>query len=105
MRMWKQCNRDRSWWTYNKLSAESAAPLGFTELYINFQLIVELSDHNFTVLVHSHRNRRLFSAKKLLKPTAHYLLSIKRQTDTLSDKLVNIVEHLAAKESNISLRS
>ncbi len=33
--------------------------------------------------------------KKLLKPTVHYMLS------TVSDQLVNVVEHLKAKEPDI----
>lgn len=35
------------------------------------------------------------SPKKL---TVDYLLSRKQQTDTVEDELVNVVEHLAAKE-------
>ncbi len=31
------------------------------------------------------------------KPTEHYLSSVKQQTDTVRDQLVNIVQHLAAK--------
>lgn len=37
--------------------------------------------------------------KKLWKPTAQNVLSNKQQTNTVSDKLVNIVEHLRANES------
>lgn len=36
--------------------------------------------------------------KKLWKPTAQNVLSNKQQTNTVSDKLVNIVEHLRANE-------
>ena len=39
------------------------------------------------------------------RPTVHYLLSSKQQTDPARDQLVNIVEHLAAKEPEIYLRS
>ena len=38
-----------------RIISDSAAPLGFTELYSEFQLIVYLSGCNFTVLVHSQR--------------------------------------------------
>lgn len=38
--MWKQCERG---WTYRELSPDSPAPLGFTELYSEFQLIAQLS--------------------------------------------------------------
>ena len=56
-----------------RIISDSAAPLGFTELYSEFQLIVYLSGCNFTVLVHLHRSntvvfgrrRQLFSEKKL----------------------------------------
>ncbi len=37
------------------------------------------------------------------KPTVHYLPSTKQQADTVTNQLVNIVEHLAAKEPHISL--
>ncbi len=66
---------------------------------------------SFTVLGHSHFSQsvvfcsflQLWSKKK--KRPVHDLLSTKHQTDTLRDKLVNIVEHLAAKETDIYLRS
>ena len=56
-----------------RIISDSAAPLGFTELYSEFQLIVYLSGCNFTILVHSQRShsvvlgrsRQLFSEKKL----------------------------------------
>ena len=34
----------------------------------------------------------------------HHLLSSKQQTDTVKEKLVNVVQHLAAEEPEISLR-
>ena len=39
-----------------RIISDSAAPLGFTELYSEFQLIVYLSVCNFTVLFHSQRS-------------------------------------------------
>ena len=48
-----------------RIISDSAAPLGITELYSEFQLIVYLSGCNFTVLVHSQRLIALFSEKKL----------------------------------------
>lgn len=76
-----------------RITTESAAPLGFTELYSEIQLIVQLSAHNFTVFIHSHCSfsavlgcsRQLFSTKKLKNPTLHYLPSTKQQTDTVRD--------------------
>ncbi len=44
-----------------------------------------------------------FQWKSSNKPTIHYLLSTKQQTDTIRDKLVNIVEQLAAKEPHVFL--
>ncbi len=38
------------------------------------------------------------------KATVCYLVSSKKQTDTVREQLVNLVEHLAAKETDISLR-
>ena len=37
--------------------------------------------------------------------TIHHLRTSKQQTDPVRDQLVNIVEHLAAKEPDISLKS
>lgn len=49
------------------LSPESAALLGFMELYSDFQLTVKLSDLTFTVLLHSHRRHNIyFSSMQLL---------------------------------------
>ena len=42
----------------------------------------------------------MFSDKHLLTATVHHL-----QTDPVRDQLVNIVEHLAAKEPEVSLSS
>lgn len=36
-------------------------------------------------------------------PTAHFLLSTKQQTDTVADKMVKTLEHLAAKEPDVSV--
>ena len=36
------------------------------------------------------------------KPTVHYLPSTKQQTDKVLNQLLNIVEHLTAKEPDIS---
>lgn len=39
------------------------------------------------------------------KPSVHhFLLSIKLQTDTVGDQLVNIMEHLAAEDPDVSPR-
>ncbi len=46
-----------------------------------------------------------FQIKSSKIPIVHYLLSTKHQTDTVRDQLVNIVEHLTAKEPDIFLRS
>lgn len=86
-----------------------AALLGFTELYNKFQLIVPL----FEPQVDRFGSFSLFcciflvtgDSPFLLKKTAHYLFSTKQQTDTVKDQLVNILEHLAAKELSISFRS
>lgn len=43
--------------------------------------------------------------KQLPQPTVHCMLKSRQLTEAVSDKLVSIVEHLAAKELNISLRS
>lgn len=46
-----------------------------------------------------------FQQKSAKKPTVRYLLNTKRQTDTVSDYLVNIVDHLSIKEPIFFLRS
>ncbi len=46
-----------------------------------------------------------FQQKSSFKSTAHHLPSTKQHTDKVSNQLVNIMEHLAAKEPDISLRS
>ncbi len=43
--------------------------------------------------------------RQLYKPVVPYLSSTKWQTDTVSNQLVNIMEHLAAKEPDVSFRS
>ena len=51
----------------------------------------------------SHCFQQVFSKQALIKnPLVHYLLGSKQQTDTVGGQLVNIVEHLAAKEPEIS---
>ena len=64
------------------------------------------------VLVNSHHSHSIVSVtagrccqrNTCEKATVHYLLS-RQQTDTVRQHLVNIVEHLAAKELDITLRS
>lgn len=63
-----------------RISAGSAAPLGFTEFYNKFQCL----KHNLTVLFHFH--------------CSHSVTFSKQQTDTVRGQLVNTQEHLAAKE-------
>ena len=46
-----------------------------------------------------------FHQNGLWKPTVHYLLTTKQQQNKVSDQLVNIVEHLAVQEPDISLRT
>ncbi len=84
MVMWKRCDNvkgvargDEPTENYH-LNPESATFQHFSE----FQLIVYLSGHNFTVLVLSPRSqsnvfshsRQLFSEKRLQKRTVHCLL-------------------------------
>ncbi len=54
---------------------------------------------NFTVLIHSLRSHSVVFCH------GRQLPSTEQQTDTISDYLVNTVEHLATKEPDISLRS
>ncbi len=72
----------------------------------SFSSILWFYGGNFTVLVHC---QQLFSAYKSSdKPSVCYLLSTKRQTvkgTELVSLTVNRVEHLAPKETDISLRS
>ncbi len=74
------------------------------EHYSEFQLIVYLSGHNFTVLVHSQHSHSVVFRGKAVK--SHRTRPAQQQTaDRHSrEQLVNIVEHLAAKQTDISLR-
>lgn len=52
---------------------------------VSFSSMLSCLVHNFTVLVHSYGVSWSFSEKTLWKLTAHYLLSIKEQADTVCD--------------------
>lgn len=81
----------------------STALLSFTELCIEFPLIVWLSTCNFSVLFHSGRSHCV-----ILKNSGQ-LVSDKKTPAQLqmanrygvSNELVNTIEHLTAKEVNI----
>ncbi len=79
-----------------RIIPNSAVPFSSTELFRVFQL---------NVLVLWPTTVLIYSALKAVFSDVHYLPSTKWQTGKVSSKLVNIVAHLAAKESNISLRS
>lgn len=72
------------------------------EIYANYTL-----KYCFTGLVRSPHSRNIFGcskqlfSSKLLKPTAHYLLSTKKQTDTVNDEQMNTVEQLEEKGPHI----
>ncbi len=53
----------------------------------------------------SKRKMQLFRSKSFDKTTVHYLPSTKHTADKVRNQLVNIQEHLAAKEPHISIRS
>lgn len=80
-------------------------PLASRSFIASISSLFSCWTHNFIVLVHCQHSRsddighsrRLLSVKKLYKPNAHYLLSTKWLTDTVSDQMMNIVEHLAAR--------
>ena len=78
MTMWKQCKWGHPYWgTYVELSCESVASLGFTEFHSSLW-------ESYSV------NGSLTQC-----PAQH-------QT-ALSNKLVNIVEHLAPEEPDVSI--
>ncbi len=77
-----------------------------------FRLITSaFTAHNFAVSIHFHRCHQLrfhtqwqlFLEKKALK--IHCALSTKQQTDKVKQWAEDIVKHLVAKESDISVRS
>lgn len=81
-----QCERGRS-----------SVVLGFME-HNKFQFILYLSGPvNFTALVHSHLSHSIVFgwqqaavlSEKFYNFTVHHLLSTKRQTDAIGDKLLN----------------
>lgn len=58
-------------------------------------------EHNVSFL----HSRGVFRQTQQKKPSVHhFLLSIKLQTDTVGDQLVNIMEHLAAEDPDVSPR-
>ncbi len=76
----------------------SAVPLSSTKQFSIFQLTVFVLQP--PTLLFWFRLTALtgviLQRKSSNKPTAHYLLSAKRQISKVSNQLVNIVEHLAA---------
>lgn len=88
-----------------KIISDSAAPLRFTELYNESQLIVYLSSWNFIVFIHFQLSHSYF---QLLSEKTHCTVPAQHQTinrQLVVEKLVNIAEHLATGESDISLRN
>lgn len=65
---------------------------------------------NIIILVWSHRVSFLYTTGSCFqgegsdKPGVHYLFSNKQLADTVGDQLVNTVERLATKKSDISFR-
>lgn len=57
----RECESDK---TFRDLSAECAAPRGFSELYCAPQFIVLCLNHNFTVSVHSPLSRHRFHTQQ-----------------------------------------
>lgn len=79
--------------------------INFTELFSLFQLIVLVLRHI------SHLVQSVFPAGSSFhqisskNPHVHELLSTKQQEDRVRDELVNTVQYLVAKETDIFLSS
>ncbi len=84
--------------------------LSSMKLFSVLQLIVSivrpatsLFCFTLTALISIISSSDCFQCKSVDRPTAVYLLSTKWQTDKVTIQLLNIVEHLALKETQISL--
>lgn len=95
---------------HKELSPDSTVPLCSTGHFSIFELIVLVfllqQLFRFTLTAHFWmQHGAVFSESDPPKNLVHLLLSTKQQTNMIGHWLVNIVEHLDAKEPDRSLRS